>query len=99
MAICAQQRTSAIYPKLALASTARHLNAAGDRARLRALGPGGGGDGPAAGRPLQLLLPPALRSEGVTKWATNRYATAASRHRAHSERAARARWCRRLRAW
>ena len=43
---------SAIYPMPLRETTAPHQIAAADRARLHALGPWTGGDGPAANRPL-----------------------------------------------
>ena len=65
MADRARSAKSAVYPMVARTSTARRPNAAADRARLQALGPGSGGDGAAARRPLRPLQSPLLRSSEV----------------------------------
>ena len=58
MTIRPERAKTTVYPNIAHASIARGQIAAADRARLHALGPRTGGDGPAAGRPLRLLPRP-----------------------------------------
>ena len=53
IAIYANRARIAVYPSLACEATARAQMAAAAGARLHALGPGTGGDGPAASRPLR----------------------------------------------
>ena len=70
IAICAKVAKTALYPDCAHASVARLQIAAADRLRQHAAGPWTGGDGPAALRPLRLLLPPLLHLAGVDQRGT-----------------------------